>query len=92
MRLLTIGLFSLLLISIYNFWFGDSGYQTYKQTMTEISQQKSINEKQSQINQEAKAETQDLKQGFAAVEERARSNYEMVKPNETFYRILKSEK
>ncbi|KGQ30804.1 cell division protein FtsB [Gallibacterium genomosp. 2] len=92
MRLLTIALFSLLLISIYNFWFGDSGYKTYKQTITEISQQKSINEKQSQINQEAKAETQDLKQGFAAVEERARRNYEMVKPNETFYRILKSEK
>ncbi|MBF4102284.1 septum formation initiator family protein [Gallibacterium anatis] len=89
MRLLTIGLFSLLLISIYNFWFGDSGYQTYKQTMTEISQQKSINEKQSQINQEAKAKH--LKQGFACGRT-CHSNYEMVKPNETFYRILKSEK
>lgn len=92
MRLLVVGLFCLLLIALYNFWFGDSGYRTYQQTQVEIAEQKVKNEKQSQLNQEAKAEAQDLKQGFSAVEERARINYEMVKPNETFYRILKSEK
>ena len=52
-----------------------------------VSQQ-AENLKLQQRNEALKAEVEDLKSGEAAVEERARSELGMVKPGETFYRVI----
>ncbi len=38
------------------------------------------------------AEIQGLTKGFESIEERARMNHDMVKPNEVFYHIVKEHK
>jgi cell division protein FtsB len=42
----------------------------------------------SERNRQLHAEVLDLKQGIAAIEERARHDLGMVKPNETFYQLV----
>ena len=46
------------------------------------------NEGLKQRNDALAAEVRDLKSGEAAVEERARSELGMIKPGETFYRVV----
>lgn len=89
MRLFILILATLLVYFQYHLWFGKNGYTTYRSVTKDISVQQAENEKLSQRNQLVAAEIKDLKEGIEAVEERARMTYEMVKPNETFYRIVK---
>ncbi|AFF25100.1 cell division protein FtsB [Pasteurella multocida] len=76
----------------YDFWFGKNGYLDYKRTAQQIAQHKQENEKLSQRNQVVAAEIKDLKQGVEAIEERARFQHDMVKPDEIFYHIVKEQK
>lgn len=89
MRSILLLLAILLALFQYNFWFGKNGYTDYQEAKQEIAIYKAENEKLAQRNQLITAEIKDLTTGFSAVEERARINYEMVKPNEVFYRIAK---
>ena len=53
-----------------------------------MDKQKRDNAGLHQRNAEVAAEVEDLKSGEAAVEERARSELGMIKPGETFYRVV----
>ena len=89
MRLFILNLVGLLLIFQYNLWFRKNGYTTYQQVTQEINQQRAINEKLQQENEQYRADINDLKKANSdAVEERARQDYGMIKPNETFYRLI----
>lgn len=92
MRLLIIILAFVLLLFQYDLWFGKNGYLDYKETQQQIAIHKAENTKLSQRNQVIAAEIRDLKDGVNAIQERARLQYEMVRPNETFYRITKENK
>ena len=92
MRLLILLLLGVLTLFQYDFWFGKNGYFDYKNTEQEISLHKAENAQLSQRNQTIAAEIKDLKEGVEAIQERARLQYELVKPNETFYRIVKESK
>ncbi|AWX13992.1 cell division protein FtsB [Mergibacter septicus] len=93
MRLFILVLASILVLFQYNLWFGKNGYRTYQAVQQEINQQKAINEKLKQENEFSRAEIMDLKKADgSAVEERARQNYDMIKPNEIFYRLISSSK
>lgn len=92
MRLFIILLTALLLLFQYDFWFAKNGYLDYQNVAQVIAEQKAENLKLSQRNQEIAAEIKDLKDRVNAIQERARLQYEMVKPNETFYRIVKDNK
>lgn len=92
MRLFISLLLAVLVLFQYDFWFGKNGYFDYKNTEQEISLHKAENAQLSQRNQTIAAEIKDLKEGVEAIQERARLQYELVKPNETFYRIVKESK
>jgi cell division protein FtsB len=57
----------------------------------QVEQQAHENEGLKQRNAALAAEVEDLKSGEAAVEERARSELGMIKPGETFYRVVEPE-
>lgn len=54
----------------------------------QISQQKEKNDQLKARNANLDAEVRDLKQGYGAIEERARSELGMVKQDEVFIQVL----
>lgn len=53
-----------------------------------VAKQRLDNAELTQRNATLSAEVQDLKSGTAAVEERARQELGMIKPDEVFYRVV----
>lgn len=69
-------------------WLGEGGWPQAKQLQQSVSDQQSENARLQQRNDALSAEVEDLKSGETAVEERARSELGMIKPGETFYRVV----
>jgi len=69
-------------------WMGDGGLPDARALRQSVERQRAENLKLEQRNDALSAEVEDLKSGEAAVEERARSELGMVKPGETFYRVV----
>lgn len=88
MRAMVILLFLAVVFLQYQYWFGAAGQLEVQALQEKIAAQEQINQALAQRNQQLYAEVEDLKQGLAAVEEHARSDLGMVKPNETFYQLV----
>jgi cell division protein FtsB len=69
-------------------WLGDGGWRDAKALQRTVEEQRAENARLQQRNDALTAEVEDLKSGETAVEERARSELGMVKPGETFYRVV----
>jgi cell division protein FtsB len=69
-------------------WWGEGGVAQARALRAKVEQQRAENARLQQRNDALAAEVEDLKSGEAAVEERARSELGMVKPGETFYRVV----
>ena len=69
-------------------WLGSGGMPDARKLQDTVLEQKRENARLQQRNDALSAEVEDLKSGEAAVEERARSELGMVKPGETFYRVV----
>ena len=87
-RVLLLVLAVLLALLQYKLWFGNGGQREVKALQAQVAKQEAENLQLQQRNEALKAEVEDLKSGEAAVEERARSELGMVKPGETFYRVI----
>ena len=87
-RLLLLALVLLLCGLQYKLWFGSGGHHEVVALRAQVAAQEAENAELRQRNEALAAEVEDLKSGEAAIEERARSELGMVKPGETFYRVI----
>ena len=69
-------------------WLGEGGWPEAGDLRRTVSAQKVENARLQQRNDALSAEVEDLKSGENAAEERARSELGMIKPGETFYRVV----
>ena len=88
-RLVPIVLIALLAIVQAQLWFGRGSMSNVAELNRELQQQKTANEEARRTNEQLSAEVNDLKEGLNMVEERARHELGMVKPNEIFVQIAK---
>jgi cell division protein FtsB len=91
LRIIALVLVALLAWLQYRLWFGNGGAREVAALEQQVERQARDNTGLQQRNATLAAEVVDLKSGEAAVEERARSELGMIKPGETFYRVVDSE-
>jgi cell division protein FtsB len=91
LRIIALVLIALLAWLQYRLWFGNGGAREVETLQRQVREQAHANAGLKQRNDTLAAEVVDLKSGEAAVEERARSELGMIKPGETFYRVVDRE-
>ena len=91
LRVLVLLLVVLLAWLQYRLWFGSGGTREVATLQQQVQKQSRDNAGLKQRNDALAAEVEDLKSGEAAIEERARSELGMIKPGETFYRVVETE-
>jgi cell division protein FtsB len=88
MKWLALSLFAALLLLQYRLWMSGDGVREVWRLRSAVAVQQSENARLSERNRQLGAEVHDLKQGYAALEERARTDLGMVAGNETFYQVV----
>ena len=86
---MTAGLAALLLMVQAGLWFGKSSMPHTLRLRSQLAEQQLANEGARARNARVAAEVSDLKEGLEMVEEKARSELGMVKPNEIFVQVTK---
>ncbi|VTU23067.1 MULTISPECIES: cell division protein FtsB [unclassified Variovorax] len=86
-RIVPIILVLLLLILQWQLWTGRGSVRDVAQMEQKMAELKEANTKAAQNNERLASEVNDLKEGLEMVEERARQELGMVKPNEVFVQI-----
>ena len=87
MKFITILLVLLLLIMQVNIWLTKDGYSRIVEIKGLMQDQQKENDEMSSRNSRLKEEIKDLKDGYAAIEEKAREDIGMIKEGEEFYLI-----
>ena len=82
-------LIALLLIFHAQLWVGRGSVQSVQQMQQRLINQNAANAKAQEANAQLAAEVRDLKEGLEMVEEKARSELGMVKPNEIFVQVTR---
>jgi cell division protein FtsB len=86
-RLVPAFLVALLVIVHAQLWFGRGSVGSVAQMQQKLEAQKASNAQAQQANERLASELRDLKEGLDMVEEKARMELGMVKPNEIFVQI-----
>lgn len=89
--LLLLALLALLAFLQYRLWFASGGQPDVDALQSQVQAQSHANEGLRQRNAALAAEVKDLKSGEAAIEERARGELGMIRPGETFYRVVEND-
>ncbi|MEY4591557.1 MAG: hypothetical protein RIR18_452 [Pseudomonadota bacterium] len=87
MRWLSFSLMALIALSQYPLWLGKGGWLKVWDNARLVEQQKQISRDLELRNAGLDAEVRDLKQGYEAIEERARYELGMIKSDEVFVQI-----
>jgi cell division protein FtsB len=87
MRWLTVALLALIALLQYPLWLGKGGWLKVWEYDRQLLQQKEVTRKLEIRNAGLDAEVRDLKQGYDAIEERARFELGMIRQDETFVQI-----
>ena len=88
MKALTLIFVVLIALLQYPLWLGKGSWLRVWNVNQLIDRQKEKNVASKQRNETLNAEVRDLKQGNAAIEERARSELGMIKQDEVFYQVI----
>jgi cell division protein FtsB len=72
----------------FKLWFGEGSMKDVWTLDDAIAVQAAENAQLKERNQTLAAEVADLKQGYEAIEERARYDLGMIKEGETFYQVV----
>ena len=88
MRTVTLILFVLLILLQFKLWLGEGGFTEVARLETRVEDQRRQNDDLLQRNAELQAEVEDLRERLDAVEERARSELGLIKPDEKFYQVV----
>lgn len=92
MRLLTLTLALLIAALQYPLWLGKGSWLKAWEVDQELAKQNDENARLKARNASLDAEVKDLKTGYEAIEERARSELGMVKQDEIFFQVLEEPK
>jgi cell division protein FtsB len=87
-RLLAVVLVILIAAIQTPLWFGKGGWLRVWELDRQLAQARENNEKLRARNAALDAEVRDLKTGYDAIEERARSELGMIRQDEVFYQVL----
>jgi cell division protein FtsB len=79
---------ALVLVLQYRIWIARDGVREVLQLRDSVATQRAENERLQERNRQLAAEVRDLKQGFAALEEQARSELGLISSNETYYQVV----
>ena len=87
MRILAV-IFALLIIGLqYPMWLGKGGWLRVRELDRQIEAQSRLNADLKARNTALDADVRDLKQGYEAIEERARSELGMIRQDEVFFQL-----
>ena len=87
MRLVTLILVVLIALVHAELWFGKSGVPHVMELQSRLDKQKAGNDAARLRNEQLTAEVRDLKEGLEMVEEKARYELGMVKPDEILVQV-----
>jgi cell division protein FtsB len=88
MRILALTFAACILLVQYPLWFGKGGWLKVWSLDGQLREQRETNGRLQQRNNALDAEVRDLKQGFDAIEERARYELGMVGQDEIFFQVV----
>lgn len=88
MRYLPHTLIVLIIAIQYPLWLGKGSWLRVWEVNKQLTEQKNKNTQLASRNAALDADVRDLKEGIAAVEERARVELGMVKPSEQYYQVV----
>jgi cell division protein FtsB len=90
MKFLALIFFALIALLQYPSWYGKGSWLKVWELDQEVKAARQTNRELQNRNTILEAEVNDLKQGLDAIEERARSELGMIKQDEIFFQISKS--
>jgi cell division protein FtsB len=87
MRFATLALLALIAIVQAELWFGKGGLPRVMSLRAQVQSQQAANTEARNHNEQLRAEVADLKEGLEMVEEKARAELGMVKPDEIYVQL-----
>jgi cell division protein FtsB len=85
---LSLALVALVGLIQYPLWLGKGGWLRVWEVDQQINAQREINARMKTRNGALEADVRDLKQGYEAIEERARGELGMIRQDEIFFQVL----
>ena len=90
MKILALVFVALIVALQYPMWLGKGGWLKVREFDRQLAGQREANAKLKARNEALDADVRDLKTGFEAIEERARSELGMVRGDEVFFQLQPS--
>lgn len=88
-RIVTVVLLGLLAITHAQLWMGTGSVDRVAELRTQINEMQAANDVARKENERLASEIQDLREGKEMVQEKARFELGMVKPNEIYVQIMR---